>query len=233
MKRITLIAITFCLLVLLTAGTGAVPAEPKLPPQYRVVQFNVTYYGEVVGLLTVNTNQWTYVMNAHGLQPGTSYFFYSLGRFPAVGTETANENGDLHMQGTWDPQTADITVSPTFVLTTGPLTGAGCVDPVLTAKSYVMAFKSKVWGNLTTSDGSPLPGQPLEIWDREYDAYDTIFWYRWQETITDDNGGFFVEGPPGLNFHRPKVVYGGGVSGGVTYCSAWVIAPDALIAPLS
>jgi len=128
MKRMMVIAITFCLVVLATGGAGVLAAEQKLPPQYRVVQFDVTWNNEVVGRLSVNTNEWTYVLNAHGLQPGTKYSFYRAGKFSAISSATTNENGDLHVGGAWDKQavsiiTTDDTTGPTFFLATGPSSG--------------------------------------------------------------------------------------------------------------
>src|SRR5512138_1260228 len=100
----TFVSILFCLLLLATGGTGVLAAEEKLPPQYRVVHFNVTYDDEDVGRLIVNTNEWTYVLNAHGLEPGTRYSLYRGGKFSAICSEMADGNGDLHVEGAWDPQ---------------------------------------------------------------------------------------------------------------------------------
>ena len=81
-RTMVMILMAICLLVLATAGTGAAAAPQKLPPPFRVVQYDVTYHDDVVGKLSVNTNEWTYVLNAHGLEPDTEYYFYCLGRFP-------------------------------------------------------------------------------------------------------------------------------------------------------
>jgi hypothetical protein len=223
MTRKTLIAIVLCTALLMTFGVGVVTAASlKLPPPYRGVQFDVIYKNDAVGKLSLNTNQWTYVMNAHGLEPGTSYFFYSLGRFPAVGTGTANENGDLHMQGAWDPQTADITLSPEFVLTKMPLTGTGCVPTQLTAWQYKGIFWAKCWGELTTSDGSPIPDQPLVIEEEYYDDLGETIGYRFFKGTNTLADGTFELGCAEA-WGDPKVIYEGGVRDGTTYCSSWAI----------
>jgi hypothetical protein len=102
MKRITLITITFCLLVLLTAGMGAVAMQPLLPP-YRVAPFDVTYNGEVVGKLRINTHAWTYVLNVRELAPDTEYWLKCEGVPGVITSGMANLNGVLHLNGKVNP----------------------------------------------------------------------------------------------------------------------------------
>ncbi len=70
MKRIQLIAVALCLVMLLTVGAGV--AAAKQPTSDNVKQFDVALYQDQgtatpVGTLSVNTNAWTYTLNARGL----------------------------------------------------------------------------------------------------------------------------------------------------------------------
>jgi hypothetical protein len=224
------ILITLCLVSLAAVGPAAAAAPDKLPPPYRTVQFSVNSSGNIVGTLTINTNQWKYVLNAEGLQPGTEYFFSCRGRFPYIGNTSTNKDGALHLQGPWDPQITDITGDPSFVLTTRPLLGSGCVQPRLASEYLDAFFWAKIWGSLTTPEGSPLPGQTLGIEKSSYDYWtDTYSWSPWRETVTGADGTFEMNGDIG---YAPKVVYDGGVYNGTTYCSAWVIAAKSNKVPL-
>ncbi len=230
MKRTMVMLITLCLVVLAVIGPGAAASPGKLPPPYRVVQFNVTQNGDVVGLLTINTNQWRYVLNADGLQPATGYYFYCPGRFPYIGYKNTTKDGSLHLQGAWDPQIADITLDPEFILTTRPLVGSGCVQPQLESQYLDAFFWAKIWGSLRTPGGSPLPGQTLEIQESTYDYLtDSYYWSPWRETVTGSDGTFNMYGNAG---YAPKVIYDGGVYNGTTYCSAWVIAEKSKKVPI-
>ena len=96
MKRMMFIVITLCLLSLLVAGAGAVVPQQKLPPLYRVGAVRCDLHNEVVGKPSVNTNTWTYVPNAQGLEPASETT--SGLKSPTSALKTAKENGDLHMQ---------------------------------------------------------------------------------------------------------------------------------------
>lgn len=225
-----IIAVLLCVLLLATVGVSAAGTQEKLPPQYRVVQFDVTYKDEVVGKLSVNTNEWTYVLNAHGLEPYTKYYFYCLGQFPQINTGNANENGDLHMQGEWDPQKvnfADSLSTPEFILSASPLFGGNCIIPQLTAKAHAGIFKTTVWGTLTDPSGNPLPYQTLRV-----DGYDKWkkTWMTWYWVETDVDGTFkqIKAGSPDSII----VTYEGGEFNGTTYCSTWVHASESVAIPL-
>jgi len=151
MKRMTFIAITICLLLITIAGTGAAAVQLKLPPPYRVVQFDVTHNDEVIGKLSVNTNEWTYTLNAHGLEPGTEYYFYYRGKFPQIAIGAANADGDLHLQGAWDPQmvnVADPSLIPKFILRDMPLMGSERYTYIDAEYCNPMWLYTKLWGKL-------------------------------------------------------------------------------------
>jgi len=231
MKRMTFVAITFCLLLLATGGAGVLAAEQKLPPQYRVVQFDVTYNNEVVGRLSVNTNEWTYVLNAHGLQPATKYYFYRAGKFSALGSETTNGNGDLHMGGAWDTQAANIistedSPEPTFFLAPGPMPGGYCKPTRIIDSTVVIAlFYTHVEGNLQYEGygyygpiWGPLPNQPVHIywWDKGSQSFEL-----WATPITSSNGHFAVTKAFMKNAWLPQIYFQGGTHDGYPLCTSW------------
>ncbi|WMW25630.1 hypothetical protein RE474_02595 [Methanolobus sediminis] len=229
MNRMEIILVVLCVLLLTTVGVSAADDQQKLPPKYRVIQFDVTYSGEVVGELSINTNQWTYVLNAHGLEPGTEYYFYSLGRFPQISTGTANENGDLHLKGEW-PQEINIIENelsaPKFIVSTIPLTGIIAWTPQLTAKCHIGLFQTSVWGTLTDSNGNPLPGQTIRV---EGYVKKTDTWSVWYSIETDAYGTFKK-----TKFGTPDsllVRYQGGEYDGTLYLSTWVVPTLSAVVP--
>jgi hypothetical protein len=196
MKRMTFSAITVCLLLITTAGGGVLAAPQKLPPPYRVMQYDVTYKDEVVGKLSVNTNEWTYGLNAYGLEPDTNYYFYYQGWFPQIAIKTTNAAGNLHLQGAWDPQmvnVADLSLAPKFILRDMPLMGntwytyidAKCCNPL-----YLWLT---VWGQLyylSEDEKIGIPDQTITIYayDKDTGSYSKVF----GTVTTDSNGEFSV-----------------------------------------
>lgn len=212
MKRMSLIAVTLCLLLLATVGAGVVVAkqEVKAPQDSKVVQFDVTYGGEVVGKLVINTIQQTFVFNGKGLTPGTEYFLIVSMR--SIGSAEATNGGTVHIQGTWLPL-ADLTASPTFELSTSLRQGLGCIPTVLTAKFYnTVLLWATVYGKLTDGSGNPIANQKIRIATWEGLPVGT--------TYTKADGGYsytkfwWGTGPP------PRVVY----DGNGIFCGTYVFA---------
>lgn len=206
LNRRTFIALALCAVLLGTAGGFAAAAGPKLPPLYRVAQYDVTCNNEVAGRLSVNTNAWTSVLNAHGLQPGTKYYFYCEGNFTAVGIETTDEKGDLHLQGTW-PQVINVAEIPQMpplkcVLTTTPLVGTN-FGATLYAHYIYNDHLIAVRGTLRDNwNDRPLPGQKILVLllstkDQRYEP--------WALTYTDSDGTFLVEGDASSHDYPPNV----------------------------
>jgi hypothetical protein len=228
MKRMMAIVLTLCLLVLATVGNGAAAAPQKLPPPYRVVQFDVTYHDETAGRLVVNTNEMTYVLNAHGLEPGTEYYFYCLGKFPQISRGTTNENGDLHLAGAWREDIDIVMQTPEFVVTDRPLVGGSyCVTPKLTAKCYAGLVRIIIWGTLSIYDGTPLPDQRL--WFEWYEKK-TDNWWVFEERFTGADGAYKLTALP--TFYAPMVSYPGGEYNGVPYCDVWEICTYSASVPI-
>ncbi len=139
MKRMALIAVALCVIVLTTVGAGAVAAKQGQSPPGKVKQFDVTYNDNVVGKLSINTNTWKYVLNARGLPSDTLYYLYLLGMFPYIDQATTNENGDLHMQGVWAPQLNGVTADtgPSYILSPTLLVGQlGTITGPIYASTY-------------------------------------------------------------------------------------------------
>jgi len=196
MNRRTFITIAFCVGLLATiGGVSAAPQDPKMPPQYRVVPFNVTYHDSDVGKLIINTNQWTWVFNAHGLQPGTQYYLFYQGKIPGIDTAVADEKGDLHMQGAWDPQT-NIVDDPEFLppvqfeLSDSPRTGYNIGASLLTYY-WFSPVNMNVHGQLTDpwNWNAPIVNQTIEIktWSIIHGHY-----VHWASVKTDSEGRFSV-----------------------------------------
>ncbi|WP_440951766.1 carboxypeptidase-like regulatory domain-containing protein [Methanococcoides sp. FTZ1] len=221
MKNIMgIIAAMLCIFLLATVGVGAAEEQQKLPPRYRVVQFDVTYHDEIVGKLSVNTNQWTYVLNAHGLEPDTEYHFYCRGKFFSINNETANEYGNLHMKGEW-PQEIDVVgTTPEFAVGERLPLGTWCYTPQFTVKCYVGLLRSTVWGTLTDSSGNPLPDQLITVfwYDKKTDT-----WEAWFSVTTDTDGAFKVTSSLTPKNGVKAISYEGEYDG-TTYCDTWAYA---------
>ncbi len=127
MKRMILIAVALCALLLTTAGAGIVTAKQTGPGSLpgRVYHYEVTYNDNVVGTLIINTNSWTYVFNAKGLAPTKT--FYLMSETNTLGMAKATKAGTLHMQGAWDPNSVDLlgASSAAFRLEDSPVAQAG------------------------------------------------------------------------------------------------------------
>ena len=208
MKRMMAIVISLSL-VLLALVAGAAAAPVKLAPPFRVVQFDVTSFDEVVGKLSVNTNQWTYVMNAHGLEPGKEYYFSCLGKFPYLANGTANENGDLHLAGAWREDVDVVMQTPEFVVRDRPL--VGLVTPTyITANSCTpFLFTLRVWGTLYYTTGSGnigIPGQQITVYlyDRSTGSYTKV----WGTATTNSEGKFSIT-KASTTTHTPWVMFDG------------------------
>jgi hypothetical protein len=222
MTRKTLIAIALFAVLLAAVGVGIVAAAspPKLPPPYRAVQFDVIDNGTVVGKISVNTNQWTYILNAHGLRPATKYYL-SCSVVGTLGSATTEESGELHMKGDWDPLRPDITEgpAPTCYVSPQPVaTGTiGWAD--ISGKWYTAYLWTIVFGYLT-ANGEPLPGQKIVI-----SYYDHAEWHWWGSDTTDSSGKYSVTKAFTRLDYYFKARYDGGYYNDIyydaIYCIPW------------
>ncbi len=130
MKRMALIAIVLCALMLGTLGAGVVAAKQEKAPQNikqaaptplkDTYQFTVKYEQKVVGKLVVDTKQLTYTFNGHGLDPGTTYYLVCADNLRSLGSADAAADGTVLVEGTVNLATVNLPARPTFVLTTTP-----------------------------------------------------------------------------------------------------------------
>ncbi len=139
-----------------------------------------------------------------------------------VNSSVVNEDGDLHMHGSWSPG-IDLTTntSPTFYLQSRPpgpqgysraftdLHAGYIITPFSTAViGYLQAARWAYdrWGELIWIN-YPLPGQLITVY-RWSDKEDT--WVYWDEGTTDTDGHFKVEKAFSYRSNF-KVVYEGGI----------------------
>ncbi len=136
MKRTTLIVIMLCALMLGTVGAGVVTAKQGVDTQQKgsspIYKFGVKNDAgtAVVGTLTVNAKQASYVFNAKGLTAGTTYYLKCTSPVYKIASAQAAADGTVHMQGPWDTPVDVTTTQPTFVLTTVALLGGSPIGPV-------------------------------------------------------------------------------------------------------
>jgi hypothetical protein len=156
MKRMALIAILLCAVVVATSGAGVVMAQqPTSAPQRGhspIYRFDVgDASGKLTGTIIINTadaRRPMYVLDAHGGAPNAQYYLYYLtSGVKYVGAEAATEHGDVHMGGAWTKPTADLQANPTFTLSTHS-PGSTSNEP-LAAKLTRMLISSKTSGAIT------------------------------------------------------------------------------------
>ncbi len=185
MKRMTLIAAALCLIMLATVGAGAVAAKQP-PSSDKVKQFDVKFGDTVKGKLTVNLNNWRYILNVRGLSPGTTYWLGSEARSSKIVSVTANPGGEVHMGGVLNPEYVRTAALASFYLGTGTLPSTLDEAPGFDAKKCVISSGvTEVYGTLKTADGAPLANEEI-----------TIFWYfggesdLWKTVTTKEDGSF-------------------------------------------
>ncbi len=130
MKRMALIAVALCVLMIGTIGAGLVTAKQEMPapankqaavtPLKSNYQFDVRYEGKVVGKLSVNTRQLTFDVAAKKLTAGTEYFLVCKDVALNLGSVKAATDGSVLLQGAWDPSVVDVAAHPTFMLALSP-----------------------------------------------------------------------------------------------------------------
>lgn len=159
MKRMTLIAIILCALMLGTVGAGVVTAKQEVNAPQKgkspIYQFDVkNVAGAVVGKLTINTKQATYVFNANGLTAGTTYSLECVLPACNIGSAEAAADGTMHMQGPWDTR-VDVTAQPKFLLSTSPMLG---ISPIGRVDSFILVntgvFVARLSAEYSTDNGA-------------------------------------------------------------------------------
>jgi hypothetical protein len=221
MKRMTLIAVTLCVLLLTTVGTGAVMAKQASPPSDRVMQFDVTYQGKAVGKLIINTNAQTYVFNGKGLAPDTTYYLVCKVFMRSVGSAKATHGGTVHIQGSCNNWSDALAERPTFELYTAPPVAASnlpYIDARWTQDRFWLTWR--VCGQFSDLPQEVIgyhvfPNQKLQIW--VYDSHKKTYVLRTTVT-TISNGAFDYTRYASLLYqpetYPPKVMWNGGYING-------------------
>jgi hypothetical protein len=225
MKRMTLIVITLCLLLLTAGVTGVVAAQQdaRAPQSDKspVAQFDVTLRGgeEIVGKLIINTNAHTFVFNGKGLVSGDPYWLKCSRLSGLIGTVRANEDGTVHIKGESDLWDVVLEANPTFELGTGaPPVGAGYAFVDLTAEYSEKPFWSywNVQGTLTQwYTHAPLANEEIEV----YQYIESRQSYVLRDTVMTDAAGhyYYSRYASTLGGSRPRVNWHGGYIYDSTY----------------
>ncbi len=213
MKRMALIAIVLCALMLGTLGAGVVTAkqEEKAPTPADTKQFDVTLNDKVVGKLIVNTKQLTYAFHGRGLEAGETYYLTCSAFLHGVDSAVASDAGTVRMEGTCEQWLGVLAEKPTFkISTTPPPVGAIERNVALTAEWWHTGLQIfVVTGYLRDGEnGLPIPGGHIHIWIWKDGKYVD----KWTET-TDNNGEFkhkqAFSSDHDSHDHPPKIVFAG------------------------
>ncbi|MGZ4847078.1 MAG: hypothetical protein ACXV2B_06190 [Halobacteriota archaeon] len=110
MKRMTLIALALCLIMLTTVGAGVVAAKQTENPSQAGVSSIYFYDVKATdthgsGKLMINLAEQKFAFNGKGFDPGNTYYLqYRIGNLPGIHTFasfTTTPSGNLHVTGTW------------------------------------------------------------------------------------------------------------------------------------
>ncbi len=169
MKRMTLIAIALCLIMITTVAAGVVAARGEQSPPDIVKQFDVRLGidGEVKGKIIINTQAWRYVVNVRGLSPDTEYWLKCEGVPGVLATATANANGGLYLQGVLNPAPSQaVATDARYFLGTGtpPLeTGGVIIDGHECSGAILGRTSITIQGTLTDANGNGIVGVDVGI----------------------------------------------------------------------
>ncbi len=242
MKRMALIAIVLCALMLGTLGAGVVAAkQEKAPTPADAKHFDVTLNDKVVGKLILNIRQLTYTFNGHGLDPGETYYLLSktvgtdedgnpVDVVRSLGSADAAADGTVSIQGDASRWLVVFAANPTFtVSTTAPPVQDYPRKAVLTAYWSKTIFATwKIWGKLQDAEtGLPIADAPIyfKMWKKDGGYADWKLYYKSSSTpggyytwplTTDDNGEFKYKETFNVlrdpKDHPPGVMWPGGPS---------------------
>ncbi len=198
MKRMTLIAVALCLMMITTVGAGVVAA--KQPVSDKVKQFDVVLYQGTetsIGTLSVNMNAWSYALNVRGLSPDTEYWLKCMEAPGVLATVTSTAGGAVHMQGKLDAVPSDL-VAPgaKYVLGTGTPPPESSPYLVVDAKYGLGVTQWEVFGTAVfiTFDSAghatqtPAKNAWIQVCYQLGDNPESV----WGAVSTDDNGKFHI-----------------------------------------
>jgi hypothetical protein len=151
-------------------------------------EFDVTYLGAPAGTISIDPQDWSYVVNLSGLAPDTEYWLAGEGLPDVFASGVSSAAGDLRLQGILNPApNLRLELSP-FYAGTGP-TPPTAGQVTLDGKECSGGITSTdLFGTLTV-DGAPLSGQKVEFYT--YDPYTLDINYpSFGSDTTDSNGKF-------------------------------------------
>jgi len=153
-------------------------------------EFGVTYLGAPAGTISINTQDWSYIVNLSGLAPGTEYWVAGEGLPDIFASGTADANGDLRLQGVLNPAPNLRGEYFPFYAGTGPTPPtAGLVT--LDGKECSGGITSTDLFGTLTEDGAPLSGRKVEFYT--YDPYTLDINYPSIGSDTTDSDGKFCK----------------------------------------
>lgn len=216
MKRMALIGSVLLILLFIASAAEFAFAQQQAKPSegsYKF-EFPVTLEGQVVGSVTIDAKHETFSFAGKGLIPRTRYFLVVTELYRSLGSAETKNTGALRIQDAYDQSFwADLTETPTFVLSISPpVGGVGCIPTELTATSYTALFWGNVHGALTDASGNPLPGRTIYIDDPDRDD--------WYETVTNSSGDFSYTRAFWVMYYLPQVDF----LGDSAHCSSWTYA---------
>ncbi|MGZ4885638.1 MAG: hypothetical protein ACXV5N_10000 [Halobacteriota archaeon] len=130
MKRMTVIAVALCLIMITTVGAGVVTAKQEANP--RQAGASSIYFFDLsatdthgAGKLMINTKEHTFVFNGKDFKPSQQYILQARaasGEAYVFASGKSTSSGNLHVAGTWEkdaalPSARGFGVSPISAIT--------------------------------------------------------------------------------------------------------------------
>ncbi|MGZ4847077.1 MAG: hypothetical protein ACXV2B_06185 [Halobacteriota archaeon] len=120
MKRMTLIAVALCLMMITTVGAGVVAAKqdenPRQAGSSHVYFYDVTATdAHGAGKLQINVDKHTFVFNGKGFTPSQQIMLKARAAvssdYVIFATGKTTPSGNLHIAGTWEAAAAPVEVT--------------------------------------------------------------------------------------------------------------------------
>jgi len=153
-------------------------------------EFEVTYLGATAGTISIDTQNWFYIVNLSGLAPDTEYWLAGEGLPDIFDSGTTDANGDLRLQGVLNPAPNLRREYSPFYAGTGQMPPtAGLV--ALDGKECSGGITSTGLFGTLKEDGAPLSGKKVEFYT--YDPYTLEINYPSFGSDTTDSDGEFCK----------------------------------------
>ncbi|NYT20374.1 MAG: PEGA domain-containing protein [Methanomicrobiales archaeon] len=153
-------------------------------------EFDVTYLGATAGTISIDTQDWSYIVNLSGLAPDTEYWVAGEGLPDIFASGMADTNGDLRLQGVLNPAPNLRTGVSIFFVGTG-LTPPTAGQVTLDGKECSGGITSTGLFGTLKEDGTPLAGKKVEFYT--YDPFTLDINYPSFGSDTTDSDGKFCK----------------------------------------